>query len=156
MPFGPVLDRINALAWVGFLAAAAGWLGANELRWSPVEGAADYAVRVTDTRGQVRFQDTVKGTQSHSLPPTVQRGSAWGGNRSDLACRLLAGCLEMLSLPWPSKGGYKAGEGCSVSGGGGDGGVDGNGGAGLLPRISAKPRMRCSLGSGPRLHRLSK
>jgi hypothetical protein len=26
-------------------------LVANELRWSPVEGAADYAVRVTDTRG---------------------------------------------------------------------------------------------------------
>ena len=51
MPFGPDLDRINALAWVGFLAAAAGWLGANELRWSPVEGAADYAVRVSDTRG---------------------------------------------------------------------------------------------------------
>ena len=48
---GPVLDRINALAWVGFLAAAGGWLGANELRWSPVEGAADYAVRLTDTRG---------------------------------------------------------------------------------------------------------
>ena len=48
---GPVLDRTLALAWVDFLAAAGGWLGANELRWSPVEGAADYAVRVTDTRG---------------------------------------------------------------------------------------------------------
>ena len=48
-----------------------GWLGANELRWSPVEGAADYAVRVTDTRGQVRFQDTVKGTQI-ALPPTIR------------------------------------------------------------------------------------
>jgi|LakMenE01Jun11ns_1017448.scaffolds.fasta_scaffold9476526_2 hypothetical protein len=47
----PVLDSMNALAWVGFLAAAGGWLGANELRWSPEEGAADYAVRVTDTRG---------------------------------------------------------------------------------------------------------
>lgn len=43
-------------------------MGANELRWSPVEGAADYAVRVTDTRGQVRFQDTVKGT-TIALPP---------------------------------------------------------------------------------------
>ena len=69
MPLGPVLDRINALAWVDFLAAAGGWLGANELRWSPVEGAADYAVRVTDTRGQVRFQNTVKGT-TIELPPT--------------------------------------------------------------------------------------
>ena len=68
MPLGPALDRINALAWVAFLAAAGGWLGANELRWSPVEGAADYAVRVTDTRGQVRFQDTVKGT-TIALPP---------------------------------------------------------------------------------------
>ena len=48
-----------------------GWLGANELRWSPVEGAADYAVRVTDTRGQVRFQDTVKGTKI-ALPPTIR------------------------------------------------------------------------------------
>jgi hypothetical protein len=65
---GPVLDRTLALAWVDFLAAAGGWLGANELRWSPVEGAADYAVRVTDTRGQVRFQDTVKGT-TIALPP---------------------------------------------------------------------------------------
>ena len=46
-----------------------GWLGANELRWSPAEGAADYAVRVTDTRGQVRFQNTVKGT-TIELPPT--------------------------------------------------------------------------------------
>ncbi len=36
---------------------------------SPVEGAADYGVRVTDPRGQVRFQDTVKGTQI-ALPPT--------------------------------------------------------------------------------------
>jgi hypothetical protein len=36
------------------------------------------------------------------------------------------------------------------------GGGDGHGGAGALPRISAKPLMRCSLGSGPRLHRLSK
>jgi hypothetical protein len=66
---GPVLDRTLALAWVDFLAAAGGWLGANELRWSPVEGAADYAVRVTDTRGQVRFQNTVKGT-TIALPPT--------------------------------------------------------------------------------------
>jgi hypothetical protein len=46
------------------------WVGTNELRWSPVEGAADYAVRVTDGRGQVRFQDTVKGTQV-ALPPTI-------------------------------------------------------------------------------------
>ena len=68
---GPVLDSMNALAWVGFLAAAGGWLGANELRWSPVEGAADYAVRVSDARGQVRFQDTVKGTQV-ALPPTIR------------------------------------------------------------------------------------
>jgi hypothetical protein len=66
---GPVLDRINALAWVDFLAAAGGWLGANELRWSPLQGAADYAVRVSDTRGQVRFQNTVKGT-TIALPPT--------------------------------------------------------------------------------------
>ena len=51
--------------------AQLGWLGANELRWSPVEGAADYAVRVTDARGQVRFQDTVKGTQI-ALPPTIR------------------------------------------------------------------------------------
>jgi hypothetical protein len=48
-----------------------GWLGANELRWSPVEGAVDYAVRVTDSRGQVRFQDTVKGTQV-GLPHTIR------------------------------------------------------------------------------------
>ena len=48
---GLVLDRTLALACVSFSAAAGGWLGANELRWSPVEGAADYAVRVTDTRG---------------------------------------------------------------------------------------------------------
>ena len=48
-----------------------GWLGANELRWSPVEGAADYAVRVTDSQGQVRFQDTVKGTKV-ALPPTIR------------------------------------------------------------------------------------
>ena len=47
------------------------WLGANQLRWSPVEGAADYAVRVSDARGQVRFQDTVKGTQV-ALPPTIR------------------------------------------------------------------------------------
>jgi hypothetical protein len=144
---GPVLDRINAgglrqcgraapcrsLGWVLASPPGAG-LGANELRWSPVEVER----------------------QSHSLSPTVQSNNAWGGNRSDLACRVLAGCLEQLSFEWPSEGGYKAGEGCSVSGGGGDGGGDGNGGAGGLPRISAKPRMRCSLGSGPRLHRLSK
>jgi hypothetical protein len=127
---GLVLDRTLALACVSFSAAAGGWLGTNELRWRLVEGER----------------------QSHSLQPTVQSNSAWGGNRSDLACRVLAGCLEQLSFEWPSEGGYKAGEGCSVSGGGGDG----NGGAGGLPRISAKPRMRCSLGSGPRLHRLSK
>jgi hypothetical protein len=48
-----------------------GWLGANELRWSPVEGAADYAVQVTDTRGQVRFQDSVKGTQV-AFPTTIR------------------------------------------------------------------------------------
>jgi hypothetical protein len=66
---GLVLDRTLALACVSFSAAAGGWLGANELRWSPVEGAADYAVRVTDTRGQVRFQNTVKGT-TIALPPT--------------------------------------------------------------------------------------
>jgi hypothetical protein len=47
------------------------WVGTNDLRWSPVEGAADYAVRVTDGRGQVRFQDTVKGTQV-ALPPTIR------------------------------------------------------------------------------------
>ena len=33
---------------------------------------------------------------------------------------------------------------------------DGHEDAGALPRISAKPLMRCSLGSGPRLQRLSK
>jgi hypothetical protein len=46
--------RTLALAWVGFLAAAGGWLGANELHWRLVEGAR----------------------QSHSLPPTVQSNSA--------------------------------------------------------------------------------
>ena len=68
---GLVLDRTLALACVSFSAAAGGWLGANELRWSPVEGAADYAVRVSDTRGQVRFQNTVKGT-TIALPPTYR------------------------------------------------------------------------------------
>lgn len=48
-----------------------GWVGSNDLRWSPTEGAADYAVRVTDAQGQVRFQDTVKGTQI-ALPPTLR------------------------------------------------------------------------------------
>ncbi|MFN5163166.1 MAG: hypothetical protein ACK5IA_15045 [Cyanobacteriota bacterium] len=51
--------------------AKLGWVGANELRWSPVEGAADYAVRVTDARGQLRYQDTVKGTQV-ALPATIR------------------------------------------------------------------------------------
>jgi len=51
--------------------AKLGWLGANQLRWSPVEGAADYAVRVTDAQGQVRFQDSVKGTQV-ALPATIR------------------------------------------------------------------------------------
>jgi hypothetical protein len=51
--------------------AQLGWVGSNELRWSPVEGAADYAVRVTDAQGQVRFQDTVKGTKV-ALPPTIR------------------------------------------------------------------------------------
>ena len=55
-----------------------GWLGANELRWSPVEGAADYAVRVTDTRGQVRFQNTVKDT-TIELPPTYSSKQQWLG-----------------------------------------------------------------------------
>jgi hypothetical protein len=48
-----------------------GWMGAHQLRWSPVEGAADYAVRVSDAKGQVRFQETVKGTQV-ALPPTLR------------------------------------------------------------------------------------
>jgi hypothetical protein len=51
--------------------AQLGWVGSNELRWSPVEGAADYAVRVTDAQGQVRYQDTVKGTKV-AIPPTIR------------------------------------------------------------------------------------
>ena len=47
------------------------WMGVNQLSWSPVEGAADYAVRVSDARGQLRFQDTVKDTQV-LLPVTIR------------------------------------------------------------------------------------
>jgi hypothetical protein len=48
-----------------------GWLDTNQLHWSPVEGAADYAVQVSDAQGQVRFQDTVKGTKV-VLPSTIR------------------------------------------------------------------------------------
>ena len=76
---GLVLDRINAgglrqcgraapcrsLGWVLASPPGAG-LGANELRWSPVEGAR----------------------QSHFLSPTVQSNNAWGeiGRISRVGC----------------------------------------------------------------------
>jgi hypothetical protein len=50
---------------------ALGGMGVNQLSWSPVEGAADYAVRVSDARGQLRFQDTVKDTKV-LLPVTIR------------------------------------------------------------------------------------
>lgn len=69
-------DPTQAFLWGLAVGGVSGSHGAGEggssgLGGSPVEGAADYTVRVSDGRGQLRFQETVKGTQV-ILPATLR------------------------------------------------------------------------------------